>query len=113
MATYCSAREVTQEGRLISRRNAARRVFHRVPARREAPSRMGINSRDKNNKRLRFPGFFPALARFVEARLRQQQVLGTNLRLVFGEDQRAFDYVLQFANISGPGMRFQQLQCQG
>ena len=50
-----------------------------------------------------------ALVRVAKARVLEQQVLGVNHRLVFGEDQRPFDHVLQFANVSRPRLRLQQL----
>ena len=37
-------------------------------------------------------------------------MLGANHCLIFREDQRAFDHVLQFANVPGPRLCFHQLQ---
>src|ERR1035438_7712803 len=51
-----------------------------------------------------------ALSRITQARVRKQQVLGTNRGLVFAEDQGALDHVLQFANVPRPGLGFQQVQ---
>src|SRR6266853_5328054 len=44
------------------------------------------------------------LARTAKAGIREQQMLGANHRLVFGKNQRAFDHVLQFANVPAPGL---------
>jgi hypothetical protein len=48
-----------------------------------------------------------ALARTAKAGVCEQQMLGANHRLIFGENQGAFDHVLQFANVAGPGLRLQ------
>src|SRR6266849_4006104 len=53
------------------------------------------------------------LARTAKAGIREQQMLGANHRLVFGKNQRAFDHVLQFADVAGPELRLQQLQRLG
>src|ERR1019366_7792360 len=66
----------------------------------------GNSLRSPRTLRLK-PSLLPWL---VEACLRQPQVLGANHRLLFREDQSAFDHVLQLANVPSPGLRFQQFE---
>src|ERR1700675_1976900 len=89
--------------RLTSRRHAACRVSHRAQWRRGKPRLYGEKAWGVE-----------ALARSAKAFVSEQEMLGANHRPVSREDQRAFDDVLQFANVPSPGLRLEQLQrCGG